>query len=94
MTSRSLSRLAVPLSVVLCALVDLLINVGVLFVFVLAAGIPPRLEWLELVPLMGLLALFTTGVTLLLSSLYALWQARFEKIDGRYPTFSDKEHVP
>ena len=67
-------RLAVPLSVVLCAVVDLLINLGVLFVFVLAAGIPPRLEWLELLPLMGLLALFTTRFTLLLSSLYVRYR--------------------
>jgi Major Facilitator Superfamily len=32
------------------------------------------------------------GCLVLLSSLYAWLQARSEKVDGRYPTFTDKEH--
>lgn len=70
-------HLAVPLAVVLCALLDLCINLVVLLVFVLAAGITPRLEWLELLPLLALLSTFTVGVSLLLSSLFV----RYRDID-------------
>jgi ABC-2 type transport system permease protein len=39
-------------------------------VFVLASGIEPRVDWLELPFLIAFLALFATGITMLLSALY------------------------
>jgi ABC-2 type transport system permease protein len=67
-------RLVIPLSVALHALFNLVLNLIVVFVFVLASGIEPRVEWLGLVPLLVLLALFATGVTMLLSALYVRYR--------------------
>jgi ABC-2 type transport system permease protein len=63
-------RLVIPLSVSLHALFNLGLNLIVVFVFVFASGITPRLEWLELPVLVAFLVLFSTGVTMLLSALY------------------------
>jgi ABC-2 type transport system permease protein len=63
-------RLVIPLAVSLHALFSLTLNLIVVFVFVFASGIEPRLEWLELPLLVLLLVLFSTGVTMLLSALY------------------------
>lgn len=67
-------RLAIPLAVALHALFNLGLNLIVVFVFVLASGIEPRLSWLELVPLIALLVMFSTGVTMLLSALYVRYR--------------------
>ena len=64
------SPLALPLSSVLTSFYvygfTLLIAVG----FILVSGIGPRLAWLSMVPLLGLLLVYTVGVALLLSLLY------------------------
>jgi ABC-2 type transport system permease protein len=67
-------RLVIPLSVALHALFNLGLNLVVVFIFVLASGIDPRIEWLGLVPLVALLVLFATGVTMLLSALYVRYR--------------------
>lgn len=63
-------RLVIPLAVSLHALFNLGLNLVVVFVFVFASGIGPRLDWLQLPFLVALLVLFATGVTMLLSALY------------------------
>jgi ABC-2 type transport system permease protein len=63
-------RLVIPLSVALTAAFNLAINFVVVFGFALAAGIAPRLSWLELPVLAGLLAIFAVGIGMLLSVLY------------------------
>jgi ABC-2 type transport system permease protein len=67
-------RLVIPLSVALHALFNLGLNLIVVFVFVFASGIEPRLAWLELVPLLVLLILLSTGVTMLVSALYVRYR--------------------
>jgi ABC-2 type transport system permease protein len=67
-------RLVIPLAEALHALFNLGLNLIVVFVFVLASGIEPRVEWLGLVPLIVLLVLFATGVTMLLSALYVRYR--------------------
>jgi ABC-2 type transport system permease protein len=67
-------RLVIPLAVALHSLFNLGLNLIVVFVFVFAAGIEPRASWLELVPLVALLVVFTTGVTMLLSALYVRYR--------------------
>jgi ABC-2 type transport system permease protein len=67
-------RLVIPLSVALHALFNLGLNMIVVFVFVFASGIEPRWEWLELVPLLILLVLLSTGVTMLVSALYVRYR--------------------
>ncbi len=63
-------RLAVPLSVVLTALFNLGLNLGVVAVFLLASGGSVRWSWLELIPLVALLALLASGLAMLLSALF------------------------
>jgi ABC-2 type transport system permease protein len=67
-------RLVIPLAEALHALFNLGLNLIVVFVFVLVSGIDPRIEWLGLVPLVVLLVLFATGVTMLLSALYVRYR--------------------
>ena len=67
-------RLVIPLAVALHSLFNLGLNLIVVFVFVLASGIEPRVSWLELVPLVALLVVFATGVTMLLSALYVRYR--------------------
>ena len=63
-------RLAVPMASVLTALFNLGLNLVPVFIFLLAAGGRPRWTWLELPFLMGALALFVLGLSMLLSVLY------------------------
>jgi ABC-2 type transport system permease protein len=63
-------RLVIPLSVSLFCLFNLGMNLIVVFIFVLGAGIEPRLSWLELLPLLTLLVALASGVGMLLSALY------------------------
>jgi ABC-type polysaccharide/polyol phosphate transport system ATPase subunit/ABC-type polysaccharide/polyol phosphate export permease len=67
-------RAAVPLSVVLTALVDLGLNIVVLGIFLLASGLPVRASWLELVPVVFVLVALTTGVALLLAAMFLRWR--------------------
>jgi ABC-2 type transport system permease protein len=60
----------IPLSVVLTSFFDLCMNLLAVLFFILLSGLTPRLSWLELPLLVGLLAALATGVALLVSSLY------------------------
>jgi ABC-2 type transport system permease protein len=63
-------RLAVPMSVVLTALFNLALNRGVVVVFLLASGGSVRWTWLELIPLVALLAVMSSGMAMLLSATF------------------------
>jgi ABC-2 type transport system permease protein len=63
-------RLAIPLSVVLTASFNLVLNLVVVFIFGLSLGIELRWSWLELPVLLVLLGLFVAGLAALLSALY------------------------
>jgi ABC-2 type transport system permease protein len=63
-------RLVIPLSVALTALFNLGTNFVAVLAFALASGVTPRWSWLELLPLMLLLAALAVGVGMLLSALY------------------------
>jgi ABC-2 type transport system permease protein len=63
-------RLAIPLSVVLTATFNLVLNTVVVFIFGLLLGIEPRWTWLELPVLIVLLGVFVVGLAALLSALY------------------------
>jgi ABC-type polysaccharide/polyol phosphate transport system ATPase subunit/ABC-type polysaccharide/polyol phosphate export permease len=66
--------LAIPLSVSLKALFNLVVNMLLVAVFALASGVSPRLSWLEVPLLLMILAALTTGVLLLLSDLYVRYR--------------------
>ncbi len=63
-------RLAVPLSVVLTAIFNLGLNLCVVIVFLLASGGSVRWSWLELIPLVALLAILASGMAMMLSALF------------------------
>jgi ABC-2 type transport system permease protein len=63
-------RMAIPASVVLTASFNLGLNLLVVLVFALVNGVTPRWSWLEVVPLLGILAVLTVGMAMLLSALY------------------------
>jgi ABC-2 type transport system permease protein len=69
-------RMVIPLSVVLTAAFNLGTNLVVVLVFVLANGIEPRWEWLEMIPLAGMLVLLATGFALTL----ATWYVRYRDV--------------
>ena len=66
--------LAIPLSVSLKALFNLGMNTLAVVAFAIASGVRPRLSWLELPLLVVLLAALTTGLTMLLASLYVRYR--------------------
>jgi ABC-type polysaccharide/polyol phosphate transport system ATPase subunit/ABC-type polysaccharide/polyol phosphate export permease len=72
-----LPHVAIPLSRVLGAAFDLLANLVVVVIFLLAVGIEPRLSWLELPVIAVLLSVFATGAAMALSALYV----RYRDID-------------
>ena len=67
-------RLVIPLAVVLTALFNLAMTLVAVFGFALASGVDPALSWLELPLIIAILALFATGVGLLLSSLFVRYR--------------------
>ena len=67
-------RMVIPLSVVVTAMLNLVGTLGAVFIFAIASGVYPSWRWLELIPLLGLIAALATGVGLLLSSLYVRYR--------------------
>jgi ABC-type polysaccharide/polyol phosphate transport system ATPase subunit/ABC-type polysaccharide/polyol phosphate export permease len=65
---------AIPLSVSLKALFNLGMNGLVVVGFALASGVRPRVSWLELPLLVALLVALTTGITLILSTLFVRYR--------------------
>jgi len=63
-------RLVIPLSVVLLALFNLGLNLIVVTIFALSAGVRPMLSWLELPLIIAALLVCATGVAMLLSALF------------------------
>ncbi|HEY5262592.1 MAG TPA: ABC transporter permease [Solirubrobacteraceae bacterium] len=77
-------RLVVPLSVALFCFFNLCMNLIVVFIFILAAGIEPSVSWLQLIPLVALLVTFSVGVGMLLSALYV----RFRDVQPIWEVFA------
>lgn len=63
-------RMVIPLSVVLLALFNLGLNLIVVMIFALAAGVTPMLSWLEVPVILGFFVLMCTGIAMLLSALF------------------------
>jgi ABC-2 type transport system permease protein len=67
-------RLAVPMSVVLQSTFNLALNMVVVLVFVLAAGVEPRWTWLELPLIVAAMGVLATGVSMLLSAAFVWYR--------------------
>jgi ABC-2 type transport system permease protein len=77
-------RLAIPISVVLLALFNFALNLVVVLIFALIEGVRPMLSWLELPLIIAMLAVLSTGVSMLLSALFV----RFRDISPIWEVFS------
>ena len=62
--------LALPLSSVLTSFYVYGLSLMIVIGFIFASGITPSFRWLEMVPVLLLLLVYTVGVALLLSFLY------------------------
>ena len=67
-------RMVVPLSVVLTAFFNFVINLFAVAIFAIANGVEPRLTWLQFPVLILILAIWCVGLAMLLSAVYV--QAR------------------
>lgn len=67
-------RMVIPLAIVLTASFNLALNLVVVFVFAVASGIEPSWGWFALLPLIALLAVFATGMAMLLAALYVRYR--------------------
>jgi ABC-2 type transport system permease protein len=67
-------RLVIPLSSVLLAFFNLCLNMIVVTIFALAAGVRPMLTWLEVPLIVGLLVVLCTGIGMLLSALFVYFR--------------------
>jgi ABC-2 type transport system permease protein len=67
-------RLVIPLAIVLLASFNLSLNLVVVLIFGLIEGVRPMLTWLELPLIIGLLAVFCTGLAMLLSALFVYFR--------------------
>ena len=67
-------RIAIPLSTVLTALINLALNLLAVFVFVIAYGIDPDWSWLLLPLLLVPLVILAAGVAMILSALYVTYR--------------------
>jgi ABC-2 type transport system permease protein len=76
-------RLVVPLSVLLTAAFNLALNLVAVLVFVLASGVEPRFEWLELPLFLLVIGGFACGLAMLLSALYV----RFRDVQPIWEVF-------
>ena len=61
-------RMVIPLSVVLTTYLNFLLNFAAVFIFMIASGVELRIAWLEIVPLVLFLGLFSTGLAMFLSA--------------------------
>jgi len=67
-------RLAIPLSVVMVAFFNLSLNMIVVTIFTLAAGVTPMMTWLEVPLIIALLVVLSTGIAMLLSALFVYFR--------------------
>jgi ABC-2 type transport system permease protein len=77
-------RLAIPVSVVLLAMFNLGLNLVVVMIFAVAAGVRPMISWLELPLIILMLSVFGMGIAMLLSALFV----RFRDISPIWEVFS------
>ncbi len=67
-------RIVIPLSVVLTAAFNLMVNSVAVGVFMAWQGVPVRASWLQMIPVMFLLFVFVTGLAMLLSALFVRYR--------------------
>jgi ABC-2 type transport system permease protein len=67
-------RMAIPVSIVLTAAMNLALNSIVIIVFALASGVKPGVRWLEIPLLLALLVMLILGLAMFLSAAYVRYR--------------------
>jgi ABC-2 type transport system permease protein len=67
-------RIVIPLAVVVTSALNLAVNSVAVGIFMAAAGVPVRASWLAMIPVLGLLFVFATGLAMLLSALFVKYR--------------------
>ena len=67
-------RIVIPLSVVLTATFNLLLNMIAVGIFMALSHVPLRASFVQLIPLIGMLWVFVLGLSMLLSSLFVRYR--------------------
>jgi ABC-2 type transport system permease protein len=94
-------RMVVPLSVVLTAFFNFLINLVAVAIFAMANGIEPRLSWLQFPLLILVLGIWAVGIAMLLSALYVrardvhpIWEVATQAMFYASPVIYPIEAIP
>ncbi len=94
-------RMVVPLSVVLTAFFNFLINLLAVAVFAIASGVHPRLSWLWFPVMILVLAVWAVGLAMLLSALYVrardvhpIWEVLTQAMFYAAPVIYPIEAIP
>ncbi len=94
-------RIVIPFATVLTSTFNLLVNLIAVFLFLLIYGIDPHWTWLLLPVLVGALVTLTTGVAMVLSSLYVryrdvapIWTVISQMLFYGAPLFYTVDSVP
>ena len=94
-------RLVIPLAVVMTALFNLGVNLVAVFIFVAAYGVDPMWSWFGLIPILALLFIFTTAVSMIVSSLFVrfrdvaiIWSVAVTALFYGTPLLYPLEKVP
>jgi ABC-2 type transport system permease protein len=67
-------RIVIPLSVVVTSALNLAVNSVAVGIFMAVSGVPVRASWLVMIPVLGLLFVFVTGLGMLLSALFVKYR--------------------
>jgi ABC-2 type transport system permease protein len=93
-------RMVIPLSVVLLALFNLALNLVVVLGFALLEGVEPRISWLEIPLIVGMLTVLATGLAMLLSAMFVrfrdvqpIWEVISQILFYASPTIIPVERV-
>jgi ABC-2 type transport system permease protein len=94
-------RMVIPLSVVLTAFFNLLINLVAVAIFAIATGVEPRLSWLQFPVLILALGIWCVGLAMLLSALYVrardvqpIWEVLLQAMFYAAPVIYPIEAIP
>ena len=67
-------RIVIPMAVVVQSALTLAVNCIAIAIFIALQGVPIRVNWLVALPAIGLLFVYVTGLSMLLSSLYVRYR--------------------
>ncbi len=94
-------RMVIPLSVVLTAYFNLLLNLIAVAIFAVSSGVEPRLSWLQFPLLLLVLGIWCVGLSMLLAALFVrfrdvkpIWEVIVQALFYAAPVIYPIEKIP